>query len=166
MAKVTLKGNAINTNGELPQVGSQIPAYTLTKNDLSDIKNDNFKGKRVIYNIFPSLDTPTCAASVRRFNEEASKLPNTEVVCVSKDLPFAHTRFCSTEGIQNVTSASGFRDNDFSDKFGVTMVDGPLKGLMARSVVVADENGKVIHTQLVDEIADEPNYENAIASLK
>ncbi|MBK7174550.1 MAG: thiol peroxidase [Bacteroidales bacterium] len=166
MATVTFKGNPISTFGELPVVGSQAPDFDLVKNDLSDIKLGDFIGKRVVLNIFPSLDTGVCAASVRRFNVEASKLENTVVVCVSKDLPFAHTRFCTTEGIANVVSASEFRSNNFGKAFGVMMTEGPLRGLMARSVVVLDEKGKVIYNELVPEIVQEPDYESAINALK
>lgn len=165
MASVTLKGNPINTIGELPEVGSKAPEFTLVKNDLSDVSLQGFKGKRVILNIFPSLDTAVCAASVRRFNVEASKLPNTTVLCISKDLPFAHTRFCTTEGIQNVVSLSEFRGNNFGKAYGVMLTDGPLQGLLARSVVVLDEEGKVIYKELVPEIAQEPDYDAAMASL-
>lgn len=166
MAKLNLKGNPINTIGELPAVGSQAPDFDLVKNDLSDIKLTDFTGKKVVLNIFPSLDTAVCAASVRRFNVEAAKMDNTVVVCVSKDLPFAHTRFCTTEGITNVISASEFRSNNFGKSYGVMLIDGPLRGLMARSVVVLDEAGKVIHTELVPDIVQEPDYESAINSLK
>lgn len=166
MAKLNLKGNPINTIGELPAVGSQAPDFDLVKNDLSDIKLTDFKGKKVVLNIFPSLDTAVCAASVRRFNVEAAKMDNTVVVCVSKDLPFAHTRFCTSEGITNVISASEFRSNNFGKSYGVMLIDGPLRGLMARSVVVLDEAGKVIHTELVPDIVQEPDYESAINSLK
>jgi thiol peroxidase len=166
MAKLTLKGNPINSIGELPVVGSQAPDFDLVKNDLSDIKLADFAGKKVVLNIFPSLDTAVCAASVRRFNVEAAKMDNTVVICVSKDLPFAHTRFCTTEGITNVISASEFRSNNFGKSYGVMLIDGPLRGLMARSVVVLDETGKVIHTELVPDIVQEPDYESAVNSLK
>jgi thiol peroxidase len=165
MATVTLKGNSIHTIGELPLVGSQAPDFTLVKNDLSDVSSADFKGKKVVLNIFPSLDTAVCAASVRRFNVEAAKLPNTTVVCISKDLPFAHTRFCTTEGIANVVSASEFRSNNFGKSYGVMITDGPLQGLMARSVVVLDETGKVVYNELVPEITQEPDYEAAIKSI-
>jgi thioredoxin-dependent peroxiredoxin len=166
MATLTLKGNQIQTIGELPAVGELAPNFTLVKNNLSDVSLSEFKGKRVILNIFPSLDTAVCAASVRRFNVEVSKLPNTAVLCISKDLPFAHTRFCTTEGIENVVSLSEFRSNNFGKAYGVMLTDGPLQGLMARSVVVLDEQGKVVYKELVPEIAQEPNYEQAIASLQ
>jgi thiol peroxidase len=165
MATVTLKGNPIETIGELPAIGSQAPEFTLVKSDLSDLSLDQFKGARVILNIFPSLDTAVCAASVRRFNVEAAKLPNTKVVCISKDLPFAHTRFCTTEGIANVVSASEFRSNSFGKSYGVMITNGPLQGLMARSVVVVDEMGKVVYTELVPEITQEPDYEKALSAV-
>jgi thioredoxin-dependent peroxiredoxin len=165
MSTVTLKGNTINTIGELPQLGSQAPDFTLVKNDLSDVSLSTFKGKKVVLNIFPSLDTAVCAASVRRFNVEAAKLPNTAVICISKDLPFAHTRFCTTEGIANVVSASEFRSNTFGKSYGVMLTDGPLQGLLSRSVVVLDETGKVVYNELVPEITQEPDYEAAIQSI-
>ncbi|HPT13529.1 MAG TPA: thiol peroxidase [Bacteroidales bacterium] len=166
MATVTLKGNPVTTIGELPAVGSIAPAFNLVKGDLSDLKSEDLAGKKVILNIFPSLDTAVCAASVRRFNVEASKLPDTKVVCISKDLPFAHSRFCTTEGIENVISASEFRSNNFGKSYGVMITDGPLRGLMARSVVVLDEKGKVMYNELVPEITQEPDYQSALASLK
>lgn len=166
MATVTLKGNPVSTIGELPAVGSVAPAFELVKSDLSDLKSEDLAGKKVILNIFPSLDTSVCAASVRRFNIEASKMPDTRVVCISKDLPFAHSRFCTTEGIENVISASEFRSNNFGKSYGVMITDGPLRGLMARSVVVLDEAGKVIYNELVPEITREPDYQSALASLK
>lgn len=165
MATVTLKGNEIHTIGSLPEVGSDVPAYSLVKNDLSVISNADFAGKKVVYNIFPSIDTGTCAASTRRFNEEAASLENTIVVCVSRDLPFAHSRFCGAEGIENVVMASDFRTGDFGKDFGVLFTDGPLNSLLSRSVVVADENGKVVYTEQVAETVDEPNYEGALGAL-
>lgn len=166
MAKVTLKGNEFNTIGELPEVGSKAPEFSLVKTDLSEIKNSDLQGKRVILNIFPSLDTAVCATSVRKFNAEAANLDNTTVVCVSKDLPFAHSRFCSTEGITNVVPASEFRGNVFGKNYGVMLTDGPLQGLMARAVVVLDENGTVLYNQLVPEITEEPDYQSALDVLK
>lgn len=166
MSKVTLKGNEFNTIGELPVVGSKAPEFELVKTDLSEIKNSDLTGKRVILNIFPSLDTAVCASSVRKFNVEATKLENAVVVCVSKDLPFAHGRFCTTEGINNVIPASEFRSNNFGKNYGVMMVDGPLQGLMARAVVVLDENGTVLYNQLVPEITEEPDYQSALDVLK
>ncbi|NVO20358.1 MAG: thiol peroxidase [Bacteroidetes bacterium] len=165
MATVKFKGNPIHTVGELPVVGSAAPDFTLVKNDLSEVSVVDLKGKKVVLNIFPSLDTAVCAASVRRFNVEASRLPNTAVVCISKDLPFAHTRFCTTEGIANVISASEFRSNNFGKSYGVMLTDGPLQGLMARSVVVLDETGKVMYNELVPEITQEPDYDSAIKAI-
>ncbi len=164
MASVTLKGNPQNTNGELPPVGQQAPDFTLVNTDLADVKLSDFQGKRVVLNIFPSVDTPTCAQSVRHFNAEASALKNTEVVCVSQDLPFALARFCGAEGLDQVTTASAFRSS-FADDYGVRLTDGPLAGLTARAVVVVDEQGKVLHTELVSEISSEPNYEAALNAL-
>jgi len=166
MSKVTLKGNPVSTIGDLPVVGSKAPEFSLVGTNLADVKNTDFTGKRVVLNIFPSLDTATCAASVRRFNVEASKLQDAAVVCISKDLPFAHGRFCTTEGIENVVSASEFRSNAFGKNYGVMITDGPLQGLMARAVVVLDKDGTVIHSQLVPEITEEPDYELALNSLK
>jgi len=164
MAKITLKGNEINTNGELPK--GIAPNFTLVKSDLSEVQLSDFKGKKVILNIFPSLDTAVCASSVRKFNAELNALPNVVVLCISKDLPFAHSRFCEVEGLKNVVSLSEFRDFNFSTAYGVSIVDGPLKGLMARSVVVIDEAGSVVYSELVPEIVQEPNYEAALAVVK
>jgi thiol peroxidase len=166
MAQVTLKGNPFHTVGELPKVGTQAPAFTLTRTDLSEATAADFKGQRLVLNIFPSIDTPTCATSVRKFNAQASRAANTTVLCVSADLPFAAGRFCSTEGLDKVVPASVFRSPSFGQAFGVTMADGPLRGLLARSVVVLDASGKVLHTELVPEIAHEPDYEAALAALK
>ena len=164
MAQVTLGGNPVNTVGELPAVGSAAPSYTLAGADLSDVTPDSFSGKKVVLNIFPSIDTPTCAASVRAFNAAIAERDDAVVVCVSKDLPFAQARFCGTEGLSNVVTASAFR-SDFGTDFGVTLGDGKLLGLFARAVVVVDESGKVAHTELVSEIAQEPNYDAALAAL-
>jgi thioredoxin-dependent peroxiredoxin len=164
MAHTALGGNPVNTVGDLPSVGSHTPAFTLTKADLSDITPADLAGKRVVFNIFPSVDTAVCASSVRRFNELASGLDNTAVWCVSADLPFAQGRFCGAEGLENVSNASTFRGG-FGSAYGVTLADGKLAGLMARAVVVLDENGMVLHSQLVPEIAQEPDYDAAIASL-
>ena len=166
MSKVTLQGNPVNTIGELPAVGSKAPDFSLVGTNLSDVKNTDFKGKRLVLNIFPSLDTATCAASVRHFNVDAAKLDNTAVICISKDLPFAHSRFCAAEGIANVVSASEFRGNAFAKAYGVMITDSPLQGLLARAVVVVDIDGTVLHTELVPEIANEPNYQLALDSLK
>lgn len=163
MAEITLGGNPIHTVGDLPAVGSS-PSFTLTKGDLSDITQADFTGQRVVLNIFPSVDTPVCATSVRKFNEAASSLDNTTVLCVSADLPFAQGRFCGAEGLSNVTTASTFR-SDFGSSWGITLADGRLAGVLGRAVVVLDEGGKVVHSQLVGEIAQEPDYDAAIAAL-
>jgi thiol peroxidase len=164
-SKVTLGGNPVSTSGKLPKKGAAAPSFTLTTGALQEISNKDLRGKRVILNIFPSIDTPTCATSTRTFNSLASSLNNTEVYCVSADLPFAQGRFCGTEGLANVKTASSFRSN-FGKAFGVNLTDGVLKGILARAVVVLDEKGKVLHSELVSEIANEPNYEAAINSLK
>ncbi|MDY0078098.1 MAG: thiol peroxidase [Bacteroidales bacterium] len=166
MATITLKGNKIHTSGELPKVSSQAPDFKLVKTDLSELDKASLKGKKVVLNIFPSLDTDVCAASVRRFNKEASELDNTVVVCVSKDLPFAHARFCTTEGLDNVISASDFRTGKFGEDYGLTISDGPLAGLHSRAVVVFDEKGEVIYTEQVPEIVEEPNYEAALKAAQ
>lgn len=166
MAKITFKGNPINTSGNLPAVGSQAPEFKLTKTDLSDISLKDFAGKKVVLNIFPSIDTPVCQASTRKFNAELSKLNNTVVICTSVDLPFALNRFCGAEGLKDVISASQLRNTSFSDNYGVKITDGPLAGLLSRAVVVINESGKVIYTEQVPEIAQEPNYEAALNSLK
>lgn len=165
MAQITLKGSPIHTSGDLPKVGSAAPAYTLVRTDLSEVTPKELAGQRVVLNIFPSLDTPTCAASVRKFNARANEKPNTTVLCVSADLPFAQKRFCGAEGLDNVVPASTFRAADFGQAYGVMLTDGPLKGLLARAVVVVDEAGKVVHTELVPEIAQEPDYNAALAVL-
>lgn len=165
MAQITLKGSPIHTAGDLPKPGAAAPAYTLVRTDLSEISSKDLAGQRVVLNIFPSLDTPTCAASVRKFNARANEKPNTTILCVSADLPFAQKRFCAAEGLDNVVPASTFRNADFGKAFGVALVDGPLKGLLARAVVVVDGSGKVIHTELVPEIAQEPDYNAALAVL-
>lgn len=165
MAVVTFKGSSVNTNGKLPEVGSVAPNFVLVKNDLSELSLSDLKGKYVILNIFPSLDTGVCAASVRRFNKEAANLHNTVVLAVSADLPFASGRFCTTEGIENVIPVSVFRDKEFADKYGVLMTDGPLKGLLARSVVVINPEGNIAYKELVPEITDEPSYQAAINSI-
>ncbi|MBF6671227.1 thiol peroxidase [Glutamicibacter halophytocola] len=164
MANTAFKGTPVQTIGELPAVGSQAPSFTLTDTGLADVTSESLAGRRVVLNIFPSVDTGVCAASVRRFNELAAGLENTTVVCVSADLPFALGRFCGAEDIENVTAASVFR-SDFGSDYGVTQVDGPLAGLLARSVIVLDETGKVAYTQVVPEITTEPDYDAAIAAL-
>jgi len=163
MAQTALGGNTVNTVGDLPSVGSS-PSFSLTKGDLSEVTPADYAGKRVILNIFPSVDTPTCAKSVRTFNERATSLDNTVVLCVSADLPFAQGRFCGAEGLENVQTASSFR-SDFGKEFGVGLADGKLSGLLARAVVVLDEQGKVTYTELVPEIANEPDYDSAVAAL-
>lgn len=164
MATITLKGNNINTAGSLPEVGHEAPLFTLTKTDLSNTSLSDFKGKKVILNIFPSLDTGICAASVRKFNEEASS-KDVAVLCISKDLPFAHNRFCESEGIKNVVNLSDFKNADFANAYHTIIVDGPMAGLHSRAVVVIDEEGKVIYTEQVPEIVQEPDYEKALAAL-
>ena len=164
MAITALKGTPVQIIGELPVVGATAPDFTLTGADLGDVTSSELRGKRVVLNIFPSIDTRVCATSVRRFNELAAGLENTAVVCASADLPFALGRFCGAEGIENVVSASSFR-SDFGSEFGLTLGDGPMQGLLARAIVVLDENGSVLHTELVPEITIEPNYDAAIAAL-
>ena len=164
MATVTLKGNPFHTNGDLPATGSKAPAFSLVKTDLSEVSASSLAGKRIVLNIFPSVDTPTCAQSVRTFNAQASSLNNTVVVCASQDLPFALARFCGAEGLNNVIPASAFRSS-FGADYGVKLVDGPLAGLTARAVVVLDTDGKVLHTELVSEVAHEPNYDAALKVL-
>lgn len=160
MATTAFQGKTVHTSGELPDVGATAPAFDLVGSDLGPVTSQDFSGKRVVLNIFPSLDTGVCAQSVREFNKRAAALDNTAVVCVSEDLPFAHDRFCSAEGIENVTTGSAFRST-FGEDYGLVQTDGPLEGLLARAVVVLDENGTVVYTQLVDEITDEPDYDAA-----
>lgn len=166
MADITLKGNAIHTSGNLPAIGSSIPDFRLTKSDLKDISPADLAGKKVIFNIFPSVDTGTCAASVRKFNEQAAALENTTVLCVSADLPFALSRFCGAEGIKNVLTSSDYKDKKFGKDWGLQFTDGPLQGLLSRSVVVADATGKIVYTEQVAETTAEPNYEKALAAAK
>jgi thiol peroxidase len=165
MASITLKGTPVQTTGELPAAGSVAPAFTAVKTDLSECSLAELSGKKVILNIFPSIDTGVCAASTHRFNQEASALENTVVVCVSADLPFALGRFCGAEGLENVVPVSIFRNPEFGSAYGATIADGPLAGLLSRAVVVIDEAGKVVYTEQVPEITDEPNYEAALAAL-
>lgn len=165
MATITLGGNPIHTNGELPTVGSKAPDFQLVKTDLSVVSLSDFAGSKLVLNIFPSVDTGVCATSVRTFNQKASTLENTKVLCISRDLPFAQKRFCGAEGIENVENLSDFKEGDFGKNYGLTMTDGPLAGLHSRVVIVVDENGVVTHSQQVPEIADEPNYETALAAL-
>lgn len=165
MASITLGGNPIQTTGELPQTGSTAPAFTLVKTDLSSASLADFAGKKVVLNIFPSIDTGTCAQSVRTFNEKASKLENTTVLCISKDLPFAQKRFCGAEGLENVVNLSDFKTGEFGKNYGLDIMDGPLAGLHSRVVIVLDEKGTVVYSEQVSEIAAEPDYEAALAAL-
>lgn len=166
MEKITFKGMAVSTNGVMPKKGAVAPDFTAVKGDLSELTLSSLRGKRVVINLFPSLDTAVCASSVRRFNKEASSLDNTVVLALSLDLPFAQGRFCTTEGLENVVPVSLFRNSEFAERYGLMMADGPLKGLMARAVIVVDENGTIIYEELVPEITQEPDYEAAIAALK
>jgi thiol peroxidase len=165
MAKITLKGNPVTTSGMLPKIGSKAPEFSLTKNDLNELTLKECIGKFIILNVFPSLDTGTCANSVRHFNEAASKLKNTLILCVSEDLPFAQKRFCGAENLTNVVTVSAFRSPEFGEDYGLTITDGALKGLLSRCVVIMDEQGTVIYTQQVPEITEEPNYEAALQAL-
>ena len=166
MATVMLKGSPVNTIGELPAVGSQAPDFTVTKTDLSEIRLKNYLGKKIILNIFPSLDTPTCASTMRQFNEVANEFKDILILCISADLPFAQKRFCSAEHLNNVQPVSVFRHPSFGENYGVTITDGPLTGLLARAAMILDEHGKVIYTQQVKEISEEPNYAAIITTLK
>lgn len=165
MAQITVKGNTTQTSGNLPAPGYAAPDFTLTRKDLTEFSLREVAGKRVVLNIFNSIDTSVCSASVRRFNEEISKHSNAVVLGISRDLPFAHARFCEAEGIENVISLSEFHNRDFGQKYGVDIVDGPLSGLLARAVVVLDESGKVIYSELVKELTDEPDYGKALDAL-
>lgn len=164
--KVTLKGNEVTLYGYMPKTGTEAPLFTGVNNNLQDIDLSEYKGRKVILNIFPSLDTPTCALSVRQFNQMAAELKNTTVLCISMDLPFAQKRFCSTEGIENVVPLSVFRNPEFGKEYGLLQTNGPAKGLLARAVIVVDEEGKVIYTQLVKEISQEPDYDDVMKVLK
>ena len=165
MATVTRRGEPVETIGELPPTGNTAPAFTLVKDDLSELSLADYQNQRIILNIFPSIDTPTCQMSVRTFNQKASSLENTSVICVSADLPFAQKRFCGSEGIENVINASTFRSPEFGKDYGLTITTGLLKGLLTRAVVVIDKSGEVLYTELVNEIGSEPDYDAAIASL-
>ncbi|WP_369753589.1 thiol peroxidase [Flavobacterium sp. WC2409] len=165
MASITLGGNPIHTSGELPKVGTKLADFKLIQNDLSVASLVSFAGKKLVFNIFPSIDTGTCATSVRKFNESAAKLDNTAVLCISRDLPFAQKRFCGAEGIENVVNLSDFQAGDFGKANGLEIVDGPLAGLHSRALIVTDADGTILHTEQVGEIADEPNYEAALAVL-
>ena len=165
MAKISSRGEIVETSGELPAVGDVAPSFALRRADLSPVTLADYMGSRLVLNIFPSIDTPTCAKSVRQFNQSAAALPNTRVLCVSADLPFALSRFCGAEGIDNVETASVYRSPEFGRDYGIYMAEGRLGGLLARAIVVIDEGGKVIHTELVPEIAQEPDYDAVIAAL-
>lgn len=165
MATVTLKGNKIETSGTLPKKDNKAPDFSLTNTDLATKTLSDYKGKNLILNIFPSIDTGTCAASVRQFNEEANELENTKVLCISRDLPFALSRFCAAEGLDNVESLSDFKDRSFGKNYGVEFTTGPLEALLSRSVVVINESGNVIYTEQVQETVDEPNYKAALEAL-
>lgn len=165
MPTVTLGGNPVTVSGTLPKVGSKAPDFHLVKQDLSSVTLSDLVGKNVVLNIFPSVDTGTCAASVRKFNEKAASKPDVVVLCVSKDLPFAAKRFCGAEGIENVVTGSAFRDTAFEDAYGLRILDSALQGLISRAVVVLDESGTVLYTELVGEIANEPDYEAALSKI-
>lgn len=165
MANITLRGNPFQTNGELPKAGADAPGFRLVSGELKDVTLHDYAGKRKLLNIFPSIDTPTCATSVRKFNEKAAGLKDTVVLCISADLPFAQSRFCGAEGIKNVQNLSLMRGASFAKDYGVLIENGPLAGLTARAVVVLDASNKVLHSELVKEIADEPNYDAALKAL-
>ncbi len=166
METIKFKGTPVHTYGHLPEVGSKAPCFALTRSDLTELRCHDLKGRRLVLNIFPSLDTAVCATSVRKFNELAASLDNTTVLAISKDLPFAQSRFCTTEGIKNLIAASAFRSPGFAKDYGVEMIDGPLEGLLARAVIVLDEERRVIYSELVPEITQEPDYEAALKALK
>jgi thiol peroxidase len=166
MATITLKGSLINTNGNLPSVGEKLSNFSLTATDLSIKTIEDFSGARLILNIFPSIDTGTCATSVRKFNEKAASLDNTKILCISRDLPFAQARFCGAEGLENVIALSDFNTGRFGSENGLQFTDGPLQGLTSRCIIVVDENGTILHTEQVAEIVDEPNYEAALDVLQ
>jgi thioredoxin-dependent peroxiredoxin len=166
MAKITFKGNTVNTSGDLIKPGAFAPEFTLTGSDMSEISIKKYAGKKIILNIFPSIDTSVCATSVRKFNQEAGNLNNTVVLCISADLPFAQSRFCGAEGLTNVVTLSTFRDNQFGDLYGVRMTDGPLAGLLSRVVVIIGTDGKVIYSQQVPDIAQEPDYKSALNAVR
>lgn len=166
MAQITFKGNPVNTISELPKIGSHAPDFVLTRTDLSDMSMNDLKGKKVVMNIFPSVDTPVCAASVRRFNKEAASIENVVVLCISLDLPFALGRFCGAEGLDDVVPVSELRGREFGNLYGVRISDGPLAGLLARAVVILNETGNVVYTELVPEIAEEPDYEKALSAVR
>lgn len=165
MAAITLGGNPVHTNGDLPKTGSKAPEFKLVKGDLSVVSLADFAGKKLVLNIFPSIDTGTCATSVRKFNEKASNLANTKVLCISRDLPFAQKRFCGAEGLQNVINLSDFKDGSFGKTYGLEMTNSALAGLHSRVVIIVDENGTVKYSEQVPDIKDEPDYETALAAL-
>lgn len=165
MAQVAFKGNPVKTAGSVPSVGTKAPAFTLAGKDLSDVKLTDYAGKKVVLNIFPSIDTPVCAASVRRFNAEAGALGGAVVLCISADLPFAHGRFCTVEGLEQVVPASVFRSPEFGKDYGVVIAEGPLRGLLSRAIVIVDGTGQVVYTEHVAEITKEPDYEAALRAL-
>ena len=166
MANITLQGNPISTIGNLPEVGSNLKDFELVKNDLSKVSLKDFAGSKLVLNIFPSLDTGTCATSVRNFNKEAANLENTKVLCISRDLPFAQGRFCGAEGIENAITLSDFNTGKFGKDYGLEIANGPLAGVHSRSVIVADEKGKILYTEQVKETVEEPNYDAALSALK
>lgn len=166
MAQLTIGGNPANTIGELPAKGTKAPDFTLTKTDLTDMSLKDVAGKKIILNIFPSVDTPVCSASVRKFNEVIGNFPNAVVLCVSRDLPFAHARFCAAEGLKNVISVSELRDLSFGDAYGVRLIDSGLSGLLARAVIVIGEDGKIKYTNLISELKNEPHYDEVLEVLK
>jgi len=165
MATITFKGNPVHTSGNLPVTGTRLPDFDLVRNDLSHVSLQDFTGKRLVLNIFPSLDTGVCAASVRAFNKAAAGLPNTAVLCISRDLPFAQSRFCGTEGINNAITLSDYQTGAFGKTYGLLMTDGPLAFLLSRVVIVADESGTILYTEQVPEIVQEPDYDSALAAL-
>lgn len=165
MSQITFKGDRVNTYGSLPEKGEKAPHFQLIKSDLSTATLEDYRGKRVIMNIFPSIDTGVCATSVRNFNERASELNNTVILCISRDLPFAQKRFVDDEGLKNVINLSDFKDRNFGKDYGLEMIDGPMEGLLSRVVIVLDENGNVVHSQQVPEIAEEPDYLAALKTL-
>ena len=166
MANVTLQGNPIQTQGTLPAVGSKAPNFRLATSALSDVTLDDYQGSKIILNVFHSVDTGTCAQSVRQFNKEVAQLENTKVLCISKDLPFAQARFCGAEGIENVEMLSDFRNGNFGNAYNLTFTNGPVEGLLSRSIIVLDENGTVLYTEQVQEVVEEPDYSGALNVLK
>lgn len=166
MAAITLNGSILHTIGSLPVVGNQAPDFIVTKTDMSEIRLHNYKGKKIILNIFPSMDTPTCASAMHKFNDIASQFSEVMILCVSEDLPFAQKRFCANENLQNVQPVSVFRHPEFGQDYGVMIIDGPLTGVLSRAVVIIDEHGKVVYTEQVKELSDEPNYPDLFAALK